>query len=90
MFTHILCSYTKEENNNNNKINYIRILGFSNKGKKYLNKIKKEVNIPIITNINKHNVDLLNTELRADNIYNIITERNDYIYKKRPIIKDVE
>ena len=89
MFTHILCSYTKEENNNN-KINYIRILGFSNKGKKYLSKIKKEVNIPIITNINKHNVDLLNIELRVDNIYNIITERNDYIYKKRPIIKDVE
>ena len=69
MFIHILCSYTKEENKNN-QIQYIRVLGFSSKGREYLNKLKKNIDIPIITNINKDNIDLLKIELKADNIYN--------------------
>ena len=87
MLTHIICSFTKEENEINKNINYIKILGFSNKGKNYLNKIKKEVSIPIITNINKNNIYLLSLELRIDSIYNIITNRNDNLYNKKPIIK---
>ena len=87
MLTHIICSFTKEENEINKNINYIKILGFSNKGKNYLNKIKKEVTIPIITNINKNNIYLLSLELRIDSIYNIITNRNDNLYNKKPIIK---
>ncbi len=88
MFTHIICSYTKEENEKNN-INYIRVLGFSSIGKDYLNKIKKDIDIPIITNISKDNIDLLKIELRADNIYNLITNRDDNLFSKKPIIKDI-
>lgn len=87
MFTHILCSFTKEENNYLKETKYIRVLGFNNKGKKHLNKIKKEIDLPIITNINKENIKLLELELRVDNIYNLITERHDNLYKKKPIIK---
>lgn len=86
MLTHILCSYTKEENQNHQKINYIRILGFTTKGKNYLNKIKKSTEVPIISNITKENIDLLNLELRVDNIYNLITKRNDNLLSKKPII----
>ena len=89
MFTHIICSLTKEENKENNDIKYLRVLGFSSKGKEYLNKIKKDNSIPIITNISKNNIDLLNIELRVDNIYNLITNRNDNLYSKKPIIKDI-
>ncbi len=89
MLTHILCSYTKKENENL-EIKYVRVLGFSNKGKKYLNKIKKDIDVPIITNINKNNIDYLKTELKADSIYNLITERNDNLYSKKPIIKNVK
>lgn len=88
MFTHIICSYTKEENKENN-IKYIRVLGFSSTGKVYLNKIKKDIDIPIITNINKDNIDLLKIELRVDNIYNLITNRDDNLFSKKPIIKDI-
>ena len=88
MFTHIICSYTKEENKDNNDIKYIRLLGLSTKGKNYLNKIKKEINIPIITNINKNIIDLLKIELRVDNIYNILTNNNDNLYSKKPIISE--
>ncbi len=88
MFTHIICSYTKEENKNKQNIEYIRILGLSNKGKKYLSKIKKDIDLPIITNISKNNIDLLNLELRVDNIYNLITNRKHNLYSKKPIIKN--
>ena len=87
MLTHIICSFTKEENKNNYEIKYIRILGLSNKGKNYLNKIKKDISIPIITNIKKSNIDLLKIELRVDNIYNLLTNNKDNLYSKKPIIK---
>ncbi len=89
MLTHIICSFTKEDNKKNTEISYIKILGFSNKGKEYLNKIKKKIDIPIITNINKNNISLLELDIKTDSIYNLLTNKNDNIFKKKPIIKDI-
>lgn len=83
MFTHILCGFTKEDAKDI-KINYIRVLGFNNKGIKHLNKIKKETTIPIITNFKKEYDNLLKQETKIDKIYSLIT--NDEIdYKRKPI-----
>lgn len=49
--TFILLSITKKDCNNYD-INYIKVLGFNNKGKKILNCIKKDIDIPIITKFN--------------------------------------
>lgn len=85
MFLHILCSFKKEENNLN--VSYIRVLGFNENGKSILNNVKKEISIPIITNISKDNIDLLKQDLKCDTIYNLITNRNENLYNKKPIIK---
>ena len=91
MLIHILTSFTKEEAQNI-KIDYIRILGFNIKGKKYLNQIKKNISIPIISNYKKNLSRLLDIELRVATIYylpispNLITEE----YKNKPIIKKYE
>lgn len=78
MFTHILCSLEKKEAKEQ-KIKYIRILGFNNKGKDYLNKIKKEIKIPIITKLTKNNYDLLKKDINRDYIYSLIKEiDNDF------------
>lgn len=61
----ILIGFTKEDKENNKEIKYIRVLGFNNNGKKYLNKIKKNCNIPIYTNFNKN----LEYELKVTSIY---------------------
>ncbi len=87
MLTHIICSYTKEESKNSKNIKYIRVLGFSQKGKKYLNIIKKETSLPIITNINKKNNELLNREIKSDLIYYMIINKQNNIFKQKPIIK---
>ena len=76
MFIHILTSFTKEENKDND-LKYIRILGLNNNGKDYLNSIKKVVSIPIITNVNKYNYDILKREIDIDKIYYLITNSKE-------------
>ena len=89
MLIHILTNFTKEEANNLN-IDYIRILGFNNKGKKHLNKIKKEIDIPMITNYKPNISKLLDIELRATSIYSLPLNNNliKLEYSKNPIIKE--
>lgn len=89
MLLHILTSFTKEEANNI-KIDYIRILGFNQQGKEYLNKIKKDIDVPYITSYKKNISKLLDLEQRITSIYylpiNPIETINEY--KRKPIIKN--
>ena len=89
MLIHILTNFTKKEAKNI-KIDYIRILGFNQKGKKYLNSIKKELNIPIITNYKPNFSKLLDLEFRITKIYSLVTNDNilELEYKNKPIIKE--
>lgn len=93
MLTHILTDFTKEEAQTKKNIEYIRILGFSDKGKDYLNKIKKDINIPIISKYSKIDDKLLSLELRTTSIYASILNEEDKIklieaeYKNKPIKK---
>lgn len=87
MLIHILCEFTKIEAKNL-ELEYIRILGFNNKGKKYLNKIKKEIDIPIITKYKKFkNLDI---EIRSTYVYASLLNRNELIKReyKKIIIKE--
>lgn len=69
MLVHILCNFTKEEAKVLNDISYLRILGFNNKGRKYLNDIKKELTIPLISKISKDKDKMLEFELETTKIY---------------------
>ena len=89
MLNHILCSFTKKERDlTNKKLEYIRILGFSDEGKKYLNKIKKNIKTPIL---NKYDTsyNALKIEKRVSEIYSLIYDdiMEDEI-KNKPIKKD--
>ena len=88
MLLHILTSFTKEEANNI-EINYIRILGFNLKGKNYLNKIKKNIKVPLITSYKKNISSLLDLEQRITSIYYlpIDQEQTKNEYRRKPIIK---
>ena len=88
MLNHILCSFTKDENNSLKDLEYIRILGFNNKGQEYLNKIKKNIKTPIL---NKYDTGYkcLDIEYRVSNIYSIIYEDiMEYEIKNKPIKKE--
>ena len=85
MILHILCNFTKDKKELFKDISYIRILGFNDYGKSYLNKIKKEIDIPIISKITRNKDPMLEFELSTTNIYNLkgntCKEENKIIYK---------
>ena len=93
MFTHILCNFTKEEASLFKDIEYIRVLGFSNNGRLYLNNIKKDVDIPIITNFSSIKSKMLDIEFRTTCVYACLLEEKEKIslieseYKNSPIMR---
>ncbi len=88
MLLYVLFNITKDMVNNIYKsdINFIRVLGFNNFGKEYLNKIKKNLNI--YTNIKEGINDVLDIEFMIskvlDSIYNIDLLKNE---QKGPIMR---
>ena len=88
MLLHVLTDFTKEEAKNL-KIDYIRLLGFSTNGKKYLNRIKKTIDVPIITGYKKSISKILDIELKITKIYSLVTNSNliNEEYRNKPIIK---
>ncbi len=82
ILNHILCNFKKCDNINKD-IEYIRILGFNSKGQKYINKIKKEVDIPIISNFSKIKSPMIDIEFKATCTYASILEED----KKKELIE---
>lgn len=76
MLLHILCQNKKEDNNL--CINYIRVLGLNNNGKKIL-KDCKNISTPIITKFKKEYENLFKEDIKASKIYSLIT---NYDYKE--------
>ena len=76
MLLHILCQNKKE--NNNLKINYIRVLGLNNNGKNIL-KNCKNIGVPIITKFKKEYEHLFKEDIKTSKIYSLIT---NYDYKE--------
>lgn len=88
MFIHILVGLKKSDRLSLDKNEYIRILGFNNIGKNYINKIKKDTNIPIVSNLKNINSKILDYNIKAYKIYNLLSEENILEFEKRnkPII----
>lgn len=83
---YILLGITREETvayfNSNQPV---RILGFTDKGRAYLNQIKKDDETIFVTNINKSIAEKLTVEIRSDAIYSLgpAKEQN---FRRSPII----
>ena len=71
MLNHILCSFTKDERDQTKNIEYIRILGFDNIGKKHLNSIKDNIDVKILNKFDT-NYKALEIEKRVSSIYSMI------------------
>ena len=88
---YILCDYTKDMAKEFKDIKYIRLLGFSNKGRDYLNKIKKAVDIPIISKFTREKDKMLEYEYKITKIYSLAFDKDkaksliEAYYKMKPI-----
>ena len=72
MLIHILCCFTKEKANSFKNIRYIRILGLNSIGRKYLNSVKKDLCVPLISKISRNKDPMLDFEIDTTKIYDII------------------
>ncbi len=87
MLNHILFSLTKEENNNIRDIEYIRILGFTEKGKKHLSNIKNSLEYPVLNKYDTSKYKILEIENRANELYSMLyTDIMKEEIKNKPII----
>ena len=87
---HILCDIKEKDVKDMKNIEYIRILGYNDKGKQYINKIKKDIDVPVIGNFSKCKSPMLQLELKVSSIYASTLDeniKNDFIkeeYKHHP------
>ncbi len=88
LLNHILLNIQKEDTKLN--IDYIRILGFNNKGKNYLNRIKKDMNIKPITKYKDTTSKILEIEKKVTKIHSLIVNDNNQIIEEftKPIYKE--
>src|SRR5699024_9220470 len=83
MFVHILTNTKKTAFQNNQSIPYLRILGMSQTGRNYLNQYKKEISVPLITQLKRQPNQMLMTEERATNAYYAILPAKIYQQMRR-------
>ncbi len=74
---HVLVNFTKEEAKQFELPSYIRILGFSKKGRCHLNQIKKSCTLPILSKFPKRKDELLKLEMRATQIYSLALSKKE-------------
>lgn len=85
MLIHILIGLTKNDNLNT-KLDYLKILGFNNKGQEYLKTIRKDITLP--TTPPKDSL-IFKYELKSSYLYEQATKKslNNFDIKNIPIIK---
>ena len=76
MLIHILCNFTKEKAKQFRNITYIRILGLNDIGRSYLNEVKKDLDIPIVSKVKRDKDEMLEFEIETTKIYDIINNNN--------------
>ena len=77
MLIHILIGFTKVDNDNL-QMDYIRILGFNNRGKKYLHKIKKNTHLPLTVN---RDSKIFKYEMKAALIYDMYSKSDAFLFE---------
>lgn len=70
------------------KPEYIRVLGFNQKGRQFLKEQKEKIDLPVITNIHKKNEALVSLDIRAGQVYQMVKEEATIPldYHRKPII----
>ncbi len=82
---HILCN-TEKSIVNSFEIPYLRILGMNSKGQSYLNIIKKDLEIPLISKITDKKHPYLEMELKASKIYSMASDIDVFKEELKPPI----
>ena len=82
MCVHLLLN-TKKEYLKNVQPSYIRLLGMTAAGRSYLNKLKKQFELPLISKVSSSKDPILQLDIKATNIYSLgLLENQNNLMKK--------
>lgn len=89
MFIHILIGYKKTDRDLIKNPEYIRLLGFSEEGSIYLNSIKKDLDLPLVTKYTHLDSVIKDYELKAASIYEQLTSESvmEFELNNKPLKK---
>ena len=87
MLIHILIGLTKEDKWKLKHIEYIRILGLNSNGQGYINSIKKDLSIPVVTKMTSVNSKINDYEFKCAQVYELLTNESvtEFELKNRPL-----
>lgn len=92
MLTHIFTGFTYEQRELIEAPTYLRLLGMTKTGQRYLNQIKKELSLPLVSKVSKFSDLSLQIDMHAANMYalGVSNEKNKASigtdYKTAPIM----
>ncbi|WP_186805147.1 nucleotidyltransferase, partial [Alkalibacterium kapii] len=86
-FYMLLNQKKKEIKANIKQLGFVRLLGFNNIGQRYLSQIKRELTVPLITNISQKNNDLLDYDIMVGDVYKLADSHRikSQDYRRKPI-----
>lgn len=87
MLMHILIGLKKEDKEKLKHNEYIRLLGLNASGQRHINKIKKDLELPIVSKFSTFDSKIKTCELKVAFIYQMLTKDNvlDFEYANKPI-----
>jgi len=92
MLTHIFTGFTWEDLHAHPNPTYLRILGMTHNGQKYLNEKKKSFSLPLVSRVAATKNSLLELDIHATDLYHLGLNHLEYAqqigldYRKPPII----
>ena len=87
MLIHILIGLTKKDKEEIKHIEYIRLLGLNSFGQKYINSIKKSLNVPIVTKMTSVESKINDYEFKCALVYEMLSGDNTHEFelKNKPL-----
>ena len=92
MLTHIYTGFTWDALKSHQNPTYLRVLGMTQNGQKYLNQHKKSLSLPLVSRVAATKDSLLDFDIRATDLYQLglqsskIERPIGFDYRKTPII----
>lgn len=90
MLIHILVGVKRSDKDIILHNEYVRILGLSHDGQKHINRIKKEITLPLVSKYTSINSVIKDYEIKAAQLYSLLTAEDvlKFEFQNRPIKKD--
>ena len=86
MLTHIYTGITKEQLHAFNSPTYIRLLGMTENGQRYLSTYKKQIELPLISRVAATKDSMLTLDIQATTMYNLGLR----LFSKEKIDEDIQ